>query len=141
MTLGLEVSTPLGVVVAVDDLVRIDLEDRGGAFTLRPGHADLVAVIVPSVLTWERPDGETSHAAVADAILVLERGRARVMTGEAWLGDSPEGLLAIVRAARGLVAAEIAAARTQTASLEDAARRRLIDLTRKAPPGMNRIAP
>ena len=64
----LNVSTPLAIVVDVDDLAYLRAEDETGAFGILPGHADFLTALAVSVLTWrdrtgiEHPRGDTRGA-------------------------------------------------------------------------------
>jgi len=51
-TLHLTVTTPSQILVESDNVAAVRAEDQSGSFGILPGHADLLTVLVPSVLRW-----------------------------------------------------------------------------------------
>lgn len=49
--------------------------DATGSFSIRPGHADFVACLVPSILEWTLANGRKSFAGVPGGILRVADGR------------------------------------------------------------------
>ncbi|MCB9762072.1 MAG: F0F1 ATP synthase subunit epsilon [Alphaproteobacteria bacterium] len=79
--LHLELRTPSGLVL--DQPVQaITAEDRSGWFGIRPGRADVIAVLPPGLLVFRDADGE-GFVALAGGLLSLEAGRCRVVSLEA----------------------------------------------------------
>jgi len=92
-TFRLQVRTPVGLVVD-DEVVSVVAEDRSGWFGLRPGRADLVAVLEPGLLVYRRgprPEDER-FVALDGGLLNLERGRCRVTAREAVVAQTLDAL-------------------------------------------------
>jgi F-type H+-transporting ATPase subunit epsilon len=84
----LNVSTPLAIVVDVDDLVYLRAEDETGAFGILPRHADFLTALAVSVLTWRDRTGIEHHVAVRGGILEVRGGNTIVVaTREAVRSD------------------------------------------------------
>lgn len=144
------VTTPMGLVVDARDVRQVRAEDATGAFGVRPGHADLLTVLVVSVMSWLDADGSEHHVALRGGMLAVRGGQlVEVATREAVGEDSLERLSgAVLDRFREEAAAE-AESRTSTAQLYLAAMRQLqqvLDAGRSAspvgaPPGFSRPKP
>ena len=116
------VTTPTAVVVDVEGTTDIRAEDSTGLFGVRPGHADLLTVLVPSVITWRDGGGE-HHVAVRGGIFTVEDGRqVRVATRQAasedeWARLGPELMTRFREEAAAEDQAARAAARLQLAAI------------------------
>jgi len=78
------VTTPMSVVVEVEDVRHIRAEDETGAFGILPGHADFITVLSISVITWRDENDAEHHAAVRGGVLtVRDGGVVEVATREA----------------------------------------------------------
>jgi len=100
-TLHLIVTTPSQILIDSADVTAVRAEDRSGSFGILPGHADLLTVLVPSVLRWRTADGATRFCAVRGGLFTVSAGReVGVACREGVLGDSLEDLEARVRAVR-----------------------------------------
>lgn len=89
----LVVLTPTGGVV--DEPVRaLRAEDPTGELGIRPGHDDLVTVLVPGVVAYERVDGGCAFVAVAGGVLHVDHAAdtIRVLVPDAVVGDDLEVL-------------------------------------------------
>ena len=97
----LHVVTPGSVVVdAPADKVSTEAVD--GSFTLLPRHVDMVAALVPGLLTYVL-DGVERLVAIDGGILVKRDRSVRVATGEAIPGDDAADLQRALSASmRGL---------------------------------------
>jgi F-type H+-transporting ATPase subunit epsilon len=100
-TLHLTVTTPAQILVESGDIVAVRAEDQSGSFGILPGHADLLTVLVPSVLRWRTADGAARFCAVRGGVFTVSSGRdVAVACREGVVGDSLEELRAKVRAVR-----------------------------------------
>jgi F-type H+-transporting ATPase subunit epsilon len=100
-TLHLTVTTPAQILVASDNVVAVRAEDQSGSFGILPGHADLLTVLVPSVLRWRTADGAARFCAVRGGVFTVSSGRdVAVACREGVVGDSLDELQAKVRAVR-----------------------------------------
>jgi F-type H+-transporting ATPase subunit epsilon len=100
-TLHLTVTTPAQILVASDSVVAVRAEDQSGCFGILPGHADLLTVLVPSVLRWRAADGAVGFCAVRGGVFTVASGRdVSVACREGVVGDSLEELEVKVRLAR-----------------------------------------
>ena len=100
-TLHLTVTTPAHILVDSDDVVAVRAEDQSGSFGILPGHADLLTVLVPSVLRWRTADGAARFCAVRGGVFTVSSGRdVAVACREGVVGDSLDELEAKVRAVR-----------------------------------------
>jgi len=116
------VATPERVVVEADGLTDLRAEDASGWFGVRPGHADLVAVLVPSVITWRACDGIEHYVAVRGGALTITDGeRIAVATAQAVTGDDYDALDAALASAVEAAHEEESDARTEAARLETSA--------------------
>jgi F-type H+-transporting ATPase subunit epsilon len=81
------VTTPTAIIVDVPDARHIRAEDSTGAFGIEKGHADLLTLLVVSVVTWESA-GVEHYVAVHGGVLRVRRGsRVEVATDDALAGD------------------------------------------------------
>ena len=100
-TLHLTVTTPAQILVASDNVMAVRAEDQSGSFGILPGHADLLTVLVPSVLRWRTADGAACFCAVRGGVFTISSGRdVAVACREGVVGDSLEDLEAKVRTVR-----------------------------------------
>ena len=100
-TLHLTVTTPAQILVESDDVAAVRAEDQSGSFGILPGHADLLTVLVPSVVRWRTADGATRFCAVHGGVFTVSAGRnVAVACREGVVGDSLEELEAKVRTVR-----------------------------------------
>jgi len=122
----LTVTTPESVVVAADDVAALRAEDASGWFGLRPGHADLVAVLVPSVISWRGGDEVEHYVAVRGGVLTVADGeRIDVATRQAVAGNDYDTLDAALASAVEAAHEEESRARTEAIGLEATAVRAL----------------
>ena len=102
--LDLTIATPLDMVVNHETAGSMRAEDESGSFGIRPGHADFITMLVPSVVRWVAADGVRSYCAVDGGVMTVSGGRTvAVACREAIVGDSLERLereVARVRAAQ-----------------------------------------
>jgi F-type H+-transporting ATPase subunit epsilon len=100
-TLHLRVTTPAQILVRSDNVAAVQAEDQSGSFGILPGHADLLTVLVPSVLRWRMVDGATAFCAVHGGVFTVASGcEVAVACREGVVGDSLEELEEKVRALR-----------------------------------------
>lgn len=87
------ITDPLSIVVDHDDVESVRAEDASGGFGILPGHADLLTVLVPSVVSWRHRDGRNGFCAVRRGVLTVTQGReVAIATRQAQLGDDLETL-------------------------------------------------
>src|SRR3974390_517677 len=97
-TLHLTVTTPAQILVESGNVMAVRAEDQSGSFGILPGHADLLTVLVPSVLRWRTTDGAARFWAVRGGVFTVSPGRdVAVACREGVVGDSLEDLQAKVR--------------------------------------------
>lgn len=94
----LRVSTPVAVIVDVDDVRHIRAEDETGAFGILPGHAAFITVLSISVLTWRDATDAEHYIAVGGGILTVSDGNmvevaTREAVGQDELGRLKQSLL------------------------------------------------
>jgi len=100
-TLHLTVTTPSQILVQSNDVVAVRAEDQSGSFGILPGHADLLTVLVPSVLRWRTADDAPHFCAVRGGVFTVASGcDVAVACREGVVGDSLDELEAKVRAVR-----------------------------------------
>ena len=99
--LHLTVTTPAQILIESGDVVAVRAEDQSGSFGILPGHADLLTVLVPSVVRWRTADGAARFCAVRGGVFTVASGRdVAVACREGVVGDSLDELEAKVRAVR-----------------------------------------
>jgi F-type H+-transporting ATPase subunit epsilon len=82
------ISEPDRVIADYDDVISVRAEDASGSFGILMGHADLITVLVPSVLAWRHSDGHPGWCAVRRGVLsVHSGGEVAIATRQAQLGD------------------------------------------------------
>ena len=121
----LRVSTPLSLVLDVDNVSYLAAEDETGKFGILPGHADFLTALEISVVTWRSGERE-KHLAVRGGILSMSGGDTiSIVTREA-LGEETLAALgdAVLKRMREEHASEEAANITGT-RLELAALRQI----------------
>ena len=132
--LHLTVTTPSQILVESDDVVAVRAEDQSGSFGILPGHADLLTVLVPSVLRWRTADGAARYCAVRGGVFTVAAGRdIAVACREGVVGDSLEDLEAKVRAVRTQQTEAERKARVEEVRLHALAVRQLLRYLRPSP--------
>jgi F-type H+-transporting ATPase subunit epsilon len=133
-TLHLTVTTPAQILVASDNVVAVRAEDQSGSFGILPGHADLLTVLVPSVLRWRTADGAARFCAVRGGVFTILSGRdVAVACREGVVGDSLEDLEAKVRTVRAQELEADRKARVEQVRLHALAVRQLVRYLRPNP--------
>lgn len=75
--LTLRIATPTSVPVDALPIVSLRAEDETGSFGVRQGHADLVTLLMPTVIRWTEANGTSGFCAVDGGVLsVCLRARA-----------------------------------------------------------------
>ncbi len=123
----LVVTEPEQVVAEHDDVVSVRAEDASGSFGILPGHADLITVLLPSVVAWRHANGQRGWCAVRRGVLSVRGGHeVAIATRQAQLGDD---LAALEHAVLARYRAELdaeARARHRQLELHTAAIRQII---------------
>jgi F-type H+-transporting ATPase subunit epsilon len=89
-SLGLQLRTPSGLLVD-RPIEALTAEDLDGWFGVRPGRADLVAVLPPGLLAFRDEEGE-AFVALSGGLLHVRGGVCRVLAREAILSRDLEGI-------------------------------------------------
>ena len=133
-TLHLTITTPSQILVKSDDVVAVRAEDESGSFGILPGHADLLTVLVPSVLRWRTADGAARFCAVRGGVFTVASGRdVAVACRGGVVGDSLGELEAKVRAVRAQELEADRKARVEQVRLHALAVRQLVRYLRPNP--------
>jgi F-type H+-transporting ATPase subunit epsilon len=133
-TLHLTVTTPAQILVDTGDVAAVRAEDETGSFGILPGHADLLTVLVPSVVRWRTTDGAARFCAVHEGVFTVTAGRnVAVACREGVLGDSLEDLEAKVRSVRAQQLEADRKARVELVRLHALAVRQLVRYLRPNP--------
>jgi F-type H+-transporting ATPase subunit epsilon len=126
------IAEPLKTIAEFDDVVSVRAEDASGSFGILPGHADLITVLIPSVISWRHADGRPGWCAVRRGVLVMDDGcQVAIATRQAQLGDD---LAALEHAVLDRFRAELDAerrARVSATRLHTVAIRRIIRALRQ----------
>ena len=99
--LTLTIATPSARIIDRSEVQALRAEDGSGSFGILPRHADLLTVLVPSVLRWRLPSGDMRYCAVDSGVLTVRGGfEVAVACRQALPGDDIEVLHAKVLAMR-----------------------------------------
>ena len=132
--LHLTVTTPGQILVDSGDVAAVRAEDQSGSFGILPGHADLLTVLVASVLRWRTADGTTRFCAVHGGVFTVSAGRnVAVACREGVVGDSLENLEAKVCTVRAEQLEADRKARVEQVRLHALAVRQLLRYLRPNP--------
>ena len=79
---------------AAGEVASVVAEDRDGWFGIRPGRADLVALLPAGLLVFRDPgpEGAEGFVALSGGVLDLAGSRCRVLAGDAVLSRSLEDI-------------------------------------------------
>jgi F-type H+-transporting ATPase subunit epsilon len=82
------ITEPSRVIADHGDVASVRAEDATGSFGILPGHADLITVLIPSVVAWRHVDGRFGWCAVRRGVLSVRQGReVAIATRQAQLDD------------------------------------------------------
>ena len=82
------ITTPVAVVVDVDDVAQVRAEDETGSFGILEYHAEFLTALTVSVVSWRRPDGSEAHCAVRGGVLSVSGGQeVAIATHQAIVSD------------------------------------------------------
>lgn len=111
-----DLETPAGAGVPVREVIACDAT---GSFAVRPGHADLVASLVPSIVEWTDASGGKAFAGVPGGILrVSGRGRVEILGRRVYRGRTLDEVAASLGEAMRRDSATAADARRALDQLE-----------------------
>jgi F-type H+-transporting ATPase subunit epsilon len=132
------ITEPTRVLVDYDDVASVRAEDASGSFGILSGHADLIIVLIPSVVAWHHTDGRPGWCAVRRGVLSVRLGHeVAIATRQAQLGDDLAELEhAVLERYRAELDAE-RRARVAATKLHTAAIRQIIRALR--PDGSGRV--
>lgn len=127
----LTVTTPLAIVIEMDDITHLRAEDETGAFGILDRHADFLTALEVSVVTWRDRSGNEHHIAVRGGMLEVRGGETiAIATPEAVPGDDLHRLESEVLTRFRHALAEEQAARVDAQRLYLAAIRQIYRLIR-----------
>lgn len=136
------ITTPGAVVADLDDVEAVRAEDESGEFGVLSHHADLVTVLVVSVVGWRRRGGGLGYCAVRGGLLTVSQGRTvAIATREAILGDDLAELEGVVRTRLAADAERQRLARTGAEQLRLQAIRQIIGYLRPGQAGSGNERP
>jgi F-type H+-transporting ATPase subunit epsilon len=123
----LVITTPFGIAVDLDGIVALRADDATGNFGILPTHADFLAALRPSVVSWRREDGTPGYCAVHGGVLSVSAGTLiSIASRDAVAGDDLERLEGEVVRRFERARDEEAAARAATARLQFEAIRQML---------------
>jgi F-type H+-transporting ATPase subunit epsilon len=71
--MNLRILLPFKIFASLENVSRIVAETLEGSFGLLPHRLDCVAALVPGILSYATPDGDTTYLAI-DSGLLVKRG-------------------------------------------------------------------
>jgi F-type H+-transporting ATPase subunit epsilon len=86
VSLELEILVPEGVVVR-GRICGLQAADASGRFGILPSHEQFLTLLAPCVLFYRDEEGGDHYAAADGGVLLLEGGKASVVTREAVAAD------------------------------------------------------
>ena len=128
--LDFEILVPDGIV-AQERIASLEAADASGRFGIWPHHEPLFTVLAPCVLVYRLGSGKEQYAAVDGGVLLVEAGRASIVSREALTSSRLDD---VADKARALLAARRAQERSTSsafAELEASLARQLGQLERK----------
>jgi F-type H+-transporting ATPase subunit epsilon len=130
-SLRLSVSTPASILVDAEAIVSLRAEDESGSFGIRPGHADFLTVLTPTVLRWRTAGNVERFCAVEEGVLRVSEGkRVSIACRNGVLGDSLAALEAHIDAAHAVQIDLARNARVEQARMHSQAVRQLLHYLR-----------
>ncbi len=136
------ITEPTRIVVDDVGVVSVRAEDASGSFGILPGHADLVTVLMPSVVGWRHADGQHRWCAVRRGVLSVSAGHdVAIATRQADCSDDPALLEQAVQAHLEEARESARQARVAATKLHTAAIREIIRALRPAVRTQNRDVP
>jgi len=119
----------LATEVLTDEAVeKVAADGLHGSFTLLPRHTDVLAALVPGLVSYLLPGGEERFAAVDGGLMVKRGALVTVSTPRGVLGDDPDRLHVLVEEEFRAVDERTRQARSAVARLEADFIRRLMEL-------------
>ncbi|HVX12779.1 MAG TPA: hypothetical protein VHC22_16475 [Pirellulales bacterium] len=103
--LDFEILVPNGIVARLR-ISSLEAADASGRFGIWPNHAPFLTVLAPCVLIYRSADRKEGYAAVDGGVLLVESGRASIVSREALTSQRLDDVA-------GKAAALLAARRTQ----------------------------
>lgn len=119
-------------VVFDDEIVKIKAEAENGWFGMLPRHIDFVAALVPGILSFELPGGETGYLAIDYGVLVKCGPAVSVSTRHAVRGDNLATLKEAVEKQFQILREKEQAARKFEAKLEADLVRQIMEIEKYA---------
>ena len=111
-----------------EDAAKVKAEAENGWFCLLPRHIDFVSAVVPSILAFETPAGETQYLAIDHGILVKCGREVSVSTRNAVRGGDLGTLRDTVEKQFRVLREKEQTAREFEAKLEATLVRRLVEM-------------
>lgn len=117
-------------VLLDEEVEAVVAEGTDGEFGILPRHQDMVACLVPGVLTY-RAGGTERFVAVHSGVLVKAGGTVEVSARDAAAGDDPASLEQVVRGRFEAADEADRAVRSAVQKLEAATLRRLLEFEKR----------
>jgi F-type H+-transporting ATPase subunit epsilon len=93
----LVVTTPRRLVLDRDGVDAVRAEDASGGFGILSGHADLMTVLPPSILSYRDAEAAEHYVGLVGGVLVVRGGdQVMVASPEAMTGDDLDVLEAMI---------------------------------------------
>jgi F-type H+-transporting ATPase subunit epsilon len=113
--LDFEILVPDGVV-SHEQISSLEAEDASGRFGIWPHHEPFFTVLAPGVLVYRLENGQELYAAVDGGVLLVEHGRASIVSREALTSPRLED---VAGKARELMAARRALERSTSSAFAE----------------------
>ncbi len=123
----LKLNTPNEITIDLA-VTKVIAEGTHGSFCLLPKHVDLLAALVPGLLSWEDENGGEAFAAVGEGILVKRADEVLVSAQAATPGGELAELQRIVREEFSKLDQRERAAHAAVAKMEASFLRRTMEL-------------
>jgi F-type H+-transporting ATPase subunit epsilon len=123
-SLDFELLVPDGVV-ARERISSLEAADASGRFGILPNHEPFFTVLVPCVLLYRLAAGQEQYAAVDGGVLLVELGRASIVSREALTSPKLEDVVGKAAALLAVRRAQERSASSTFAELEASLARQL----------------
>ena len=131
------ITTPTAIIVDESHVSAVRAEDDSGSFGILRGHADLLAALNISIVSWHAADDRIRYCAVRRGVLSVTGGaEVAIATREAIPGDDLDRLEEIVLDEFRKRSEAERASRTENMQLQMKAIRRIVHYLRPDKPGV-----
>lgn len=129
--LDFEILVPDGVVTK-ERISSLEAEDASGRFGIWPHHAPFFTVLAPCVIVYRPEGGGEQYAAIDGGVLLVESGRASIVSREALASPRLDDVAGKARALLAARRVQERSTRSAFAELEASLARQLGRLERKS---------